>query len=124
MYYLDFEYPTDILVLTDWRSNTICAVNINTQDIIWNINGEIDGKLCKPHGVVAIPTGEVIVADGSNARLIVLDGHTGEFINTQDHDKCDIVVGLHLLTDNTLVVYYQYKGKDMIAYYNVATLLP
>ncbi len=122
--HMAFEYPNGTLVLTDWESNTICAVNINTQDIIWNIRGEIDGKLCDPHGVVGTPTGELIVADGSNARLIVLDGHTGELINTQDLDKCSHVAGLHLLRDNTLIVWYHYKGKEMIGYYNIGTLLP
>ncbi len=124
MCYLDFEYPDGTLVLTDWESNTICAININTHNIIWNIKGEIDGKLIYPHEVVATQTGEVIVADGNNARLIVLDGHTGELINTQDLDECDLVAGLHLLSDNTLIVWYGYKGKMMIAYYNIATLLP
>ncbi len=126
MCYVDFKYPNGTLVLVDWPSNTICAINVNTQNTVWKITGEIDGKICFPHAVVATPTGEVIVADGNNARLIVIDGLTGELINTQNLAQYTATLGLHLTADGSQLVVWarDQMSSEIIITYSIKSLLP
>ena len=118
--YLNHPLLRDALLLTNWETNSIQAINAQTGNIIWNTTGEVDGKICNPHGVVATQTGEVIVADGRNARLIVLDGLTGDVLSTHDLPQCGVAAELHLMNDDSeLVLCCDYQKKVIIAYYNI-----
>ncbi len=122
IYAMCYLHYNSALVLTDWESNTIQAIDVNSGNIVWKITGVIDGKLCCPCGVVAMHTGEVVVADGTNGRLILLDGLTGELLGTETLVQFEAICGLHLLgNDSQLIVWGRYREKEVFAYYNITS---
>ena len=113
-------YPENTLVLTSWKNNTIRAINPDNEKEIWKTTGELGGEMCKPHGVVITKQGHVIVADGNNARLIVLHVATGQLINVHDLESCT-AADLHLVNKpESLLLRYKHKGIQHISYHDIA----
>ena len=84
------------------------------------MQGEVAGKLCHPHGITTTQKGQVIIADGKNCRLLVLDAISGELLNTQDLQECGLAARPHLIHgDKELALWYRYKGKERIAHYDI-----
>ena len=48
-------------------------------DVLWEVKGIVDGVKCDPHGVIYLPAPRdiLLVCDGGNTRLLVLDPSTG-----------------------------------------------
>ncbi len=109
-----------MLIFSYWGTNTLQAVNAESGTVIWKVQGEVAGKLCDPHGITSTKEGHVIIADGDNCRLLVLNAGSGELINTHDLRECDGAVEPHLINnDKEMVLWYRYQGKEHIAYYNI-----
>ncbi len=87
---------------------------------ILQVQGEVGGKLCEPHGMTTTGQGHLIIADGWNRRLLVLDSSSGELINTQDLQECDAVYRPYLINnDKELLLWYGYQGKERVAQYSI-----
>ncbi len=85
------------------------------------MQGELAGKpLNELHGITATKGGHVIIADGNNSRLLILDSSTGELINKHDLLEYSHAIQPHLINnDKELVLHYTYQGKKRIAYYSI-----
>ena len=78
------------------------------------------GEVCNPHGITSTGDGQVIIADGDNCRLLVLDAMNGEPINAQDLMECHVAIQPHLIkNDRELVLFYRYHEKEWIAHYDI-----
>ena len=67
---------SNILVITS-RHN-IKAINLVTGSVVWEFTQDVDDKELDPRGVCCDLDGRVYVADGSNGRIILFNGETGE----------------------------------------------
>ena len=85
------------------------------------MQGELAGKaLNELHGIAATQHGHMIIADGKNKRLLVLDATNGELINEQGLQQCDHATRPHLINnDKELVLWYGYQNKECIAHYSI-----
>ena len=87
---------------------------------ILQVQGEVAGKPCYPHGITTTQEGQVIIADGDNCRLLVLDAMSGELLNTQDLQECGLAAEPHQIkNDKELVLRYKYQSKEQIAHYDI-----
>ena len=77
-----------VAVLSDGSGGVIRAVacedgpgrrDPRAGDVLWEVKGIVDGVKCDPHGVIYLPAPRdiLLVCDGSNTRLLVLDPSTG-----------------------------------------------
>ena len=48
--------PHKLLVFTWWQDSLIRAVRAETGEKVWEVNGEVDGKMCDPNGIMFSPT--------------------------------------------------------------------
>ncbi len=109
-----------MLIFTRWKFNTIQAVNAESGTLLWKVQGEVVGKLCNPHGITSTKEGHVVIADGTNCRLFMLDARNGELINTHDLKECGVAIQPHMTNnDKELILWYRYQGKEHLGYYNI-----
>ena len=74
--------PHKLLVFSENNLSIIRAVSAETGEKVWEVRGEVDGKMCYPHGMLFSPQHQVLlVADGRNSRVLVL--HPGDGLHLQ-----------------------------------------
>ena len=79
--------PQRCVVLSDGSGGVVRAVSCDTKknDIRWEVKGIVDGKMCDPQGLVYLTQQDVLlVSDGSNTRVLVLDPRDGKHRQTID----------------------------------------
>ncbi len=114
MYYTS-SHAEKILLFSWWGTNTIQAVNAESGTVLWKVQGEVAGKLCDPRGITTTQQGHVIIADGNNCRLLVLDAGSGELINTHELTECGRAAYPHFInSDKELILQYNYQEKEHI----------
>ena len=110
--------PKDMLLFTWWKTNTVQAVDPETCSVLWSLEGKFTGK---PHGITTTGEGHVIIADGKNCRLLVLDAQNGELIQTRGLQKCSYASAVHFMkTYNILAVQHKYNDNVYISYYKIS----
>ena len=73
--------PTKAIVLTDKRSVT--AISVDSNKVLWETSDNIDGDFCQPMGLLYLPKhGVLLVCDGWNHRVLVLDPRDGSHRQT------------------------------------------
>ncbi len=66
------------IVLGYNRQGLIRAVARKTDTVMWELKGDVEGSQINPHGLVYLPSNEaLLVADGKNTRILVLDAADG-----------------------------------------------
>lgn len=109
--------PQKTVVLSDGSGGVIRAVSCysRTDEIRWEVKGIVDGKMCDPHGLAYLPHPDVLlVCDGANTRVLVLDPRNGKHRQTIDlpeemgeiHTMCVVqndIVMRHVV-DNTFKI--------------------
>ena len=75
--------PLSLLIVSDTTCNTIRAVDCNTGEVAWTIDGDVDGRTIVPYEVILLPRQQVIlVSDSGYDRMLVLNGQTGAHAQT------------------------------------------
>ena len=70
-----------LLFTTHPDKHAIRASHLQSGHTQWQVKGPVDGKKCYPQGLCH-GAGRLYVADGPNARILVLDAATGAFIQS------------------------------------------
>ncbi len=70
-----------LLFITNFEEHAIRATHLQSSHTQWQVQGQVDGEECYPHGLCH-GAGRLYVADGPNARILVLDAATGAFIQS------------------------------------------
>ena len=87
---------------------------------VWEANGEVDGKMCEPHGILFSSQHQVLlIADGSNCRVLVMHPRDGSHLQTIELEwKKQLIVGL-CIHQNKLVVWHHDAHKLKISYFAI-----
>ena len=69
------------LILSDTQS--IMALSVSDNKTLWEVSGCVDGECCQPMGLLYSPKHKsLLVCDGWNHRILVLDLKNGSHIQT------------------------------------------
>ena len=75
--------PHRTVVLSMASDSVIRAVSVDHDEFVWKINGEIDGAMCNPWGMVYSNKHDaLLICDGDNERVLVLDPRDGSHLQT------------------------------------------
>ena len=112
--------PYKLLVFSLWRDSLIISVSAETGEKVWEVTGEVDGKMCEPHGLLFSPQHQVLlVADGKNCRVLVLHPRDGSHLQTI-HFSGEMGVTVELcLHKNELVMHHHAGDKEYVSYFCV-----
>ena len=120
--YHGFQYipdPYNLLGLSWWKDSIIRAVSLETRQEVWEIKGEVDGKIIFPRGLLFSPQQVLLVADGTNCRVLVLHPGDGSHLQTiQFNQTIGTVYELGLLA-NKLVVFHRIEFKEKVSYLSI-----
>ena len=113
--------PHKLLVFSDnTPDNIIRAVSAETGDKVWEVKGEVDGKMCSPHGMLFSPQHQaLLVADGRNRRVLVLHPGDGSHLQTIQLDQKMGAITELCLHQNKLVVQHNARDKEYVSYFSV-----
>ena len=102
--------PGFVVVADNSDKPKVRAVNCSPDDkgvpsIVWTFSEEVDGKKISPESVVYSPIKDVIiVGDGVNSRLLVLDRKEGTHAQTIELPEMN-VVDMHLRGDELVLLH-------------------
>ncbi len=94
-----------LIVISAQYSCVIRAVSCESEEVVWEVKGQVDGVECHPHGVVHSPAQDALfVADGTNTQILVLNPWDGSLrqVLSLDH-KIGDVWHLYLCNDQLVV---------------------
>ena len=120
--YHDMHYipaPHKLIVFSDHSPGIIRAVSMDGEKM-WEVKGEIEGKKCCPHGLLFSPDHQVLlVADGRNSRLIVLNPHDGSVLQTIQLDyQLGVIANLHI-HQQQLIIRHTVDNKVKVSYFSL-----
>ena len=111
--------PHRLIVLTWWKDSMIRAVSAETGEKVWDVMGELDGRMIQPHSLLFSAQHQVLlVADGSNNRLLVLHPRDGSHLQTIQLDQYMGVMGELCLLQNKLV-HHHAGSKEKVSYFSI-----
>ena len=121
MHYIPSPHRLIVLSL-NIPPTTIQAVSAERGEKVWEVKGQVDGVECNPHGLLFSPQHQVLlVADGTNKRLLVLNPGNGSHLQTIQlgHVLDDDVITELCLHQNKLLVRHNAESKVRVSYFFV-----
>ena len=123
--YYAFHYipsPHKLLIITSWVESIIRALSAETEEKVWEVKGEVDGKMCEPHGLLYSSQHQaLLIADGENCRVLVLHPRDGSHLQTiglQLDQEMEMITELCLYQNK--VVMRNYGGNQVkISYFAI-----
>ncbi len=101
-----------LIVISAHSPGVIIAVCCESEEVVWEVKGQVDGVECHPHGMVHSPALDALfVADGTNTRILVLSPRNGSLMKVLSLGH--IVVQLCLCNDQLAV---RHTGFDCDEY--------
>ena len=82
--YRDLSYvpdPHKIIIVSD--GITVHGISCDSKNIVWTLEDRVDGRKIDPHDLLYLPDRQIVlVADGENRRVLVLDPISGSHRQT------------------------------------------
>ena len=69
------------LIIFIYENNEIEALKFGSESPIWKLPGVVDGHMIKPDALTSDAKGNVYVSDGTNNRILKINGLTGNVLN-------------------------------------------
>ena len=103
----------------------IRAVQCENGKVVWEVK-EVDGMETDAHGVIYSHKYDVLlVADGGNRRILVLQPESGEHLQTIDLSSyVDVAWQVFLHRDQLILVHLGRSKKISLSHYNVSLIRP
>ncbi len=79
-HYDESSVPGGLAIVTYSDIHYIGAISLETRQLVWRVQGEVEGKMCCPVGVTSDGAGRIYVADGFNGRVLILRSRDGRVI--------------------------------------------
>ncbi len=118
--YLETQSTGGLVIACDWKHNTIIATSLSDKQLIWRLKGEVAGKKIRPNGMCTDDQGRLCAADGTNNRIVVLDGTTGCVLQVKElQEYGDIVNVLWCDTQHQLIVHHVNDGYEKMTYFDI-----
>ena len=118
LYYI--PSPHKLLIITLWEYSTIQAVSAETGETVWEVKGEVDGKMCEPHGTLYSSRHQaLLIADGRNRRVLVLEPQDGSHLQTIQLDQETGVIIELCLHQNKVVMFHTAGSREKISYFAI-----
>ena len=110
------QSPHRLIILTWWKDSMIRAVSAETGEKVWDVMGDVGGRVIYPHSLLFSPQHQVLlVADGSNNRLLVLHPSNGSHLQTIQPDQDMGAIWELCLLQNKLVVLHHDGSKVKVS---------
>ena len=119
MCYLPF--PHTYLAIYDHESELIKAFSLHTNQEIWQCGQEIDGKITYPEALLCSARHDaLLVADGGNGRILVLDPKNGAHVQTIPLAGFGEIWGIWLYDNGQAIVVHHFVGEiQMISCFSI-----
>ena len=110
----------NVIVVSNFRKGLIRAVSCDTEKIVWELKGKIQGVKCNPHGMVFSSRGPqaLLVADGKNHRLLVVNSGDGSVRQVVPLDQVSTAVDLCVYNQKVIVLHFE-AGKAKISFFSI-----
>ena len=96
--------PHHVIVLSG--ANEVRAISCISKKTLWRTSGEVKRKRMNPRGLLFLPNhNALLVADGANSRVVVLDPGTGIHRQTVDLPGMEMVCCLGLLGNSVAMMH-------------------
>ena len=112
--------PHKVLIVTRWKDSSIRAVSAETGEMVWEVKGEVDGKMCDPHETLFSSQHQaLLIADRGNCRVLVLHPQDGSHLQTIQLDpEMRATIKLCLL-QNKVVMWHRRGNQEYISYFAI-----
>ena len=122
--------PFNAVVLTDVTGGVIRAISYERDNVMWEVKGKVNDIKIDPRGVTFYPDHQVVlVCDGSNERILVLDPKNGSHMHLIDlgmnaskqENKgrgMGKIMNISLYRDLAVVQHYAHK-KFKVSFFNI-----
>ena len=67
--------------ILSYENNEIEALKFGSENPIWKLPGVVDGHMIKPDALTSDAEGNVYISDGTNNRILKINGLTGNVLN-------------------------------------------
>ena len=113
--------PHKLIVFSLNTESLIRAVSVVNGEVAWEVKGEIEGEICRPHGLLFSPDHQVLlVADGWNSRLIVLNPEDGSVLQTIQLDyQLGAIFNLCIHQQHLIVHHLHIRKQHKVLYYSI-----
>ncbi len=97
----------------------VIAVSCDTEKKLWELQGEVQGVQCNPHGMVYSPDHQaLLVADGWNSRVLVVNPGDGSVRQVLPLCADMGVVWELCLHNQQLVMHHTDAGREKVSYFS------
>ena len=120
IYSMQYIPSNRLLVFSSWEDKLVRAVSVETGEKVWEVKGEVDSKICCPHGMLFSQQYQVLlVADGWNCRVLVLDPRNGSHQRTLYlHREQEMMKIRHLyLHENELFAHHHVGFQHFVMHF-------
>ena len=120
-YYAICYIPTHRLIAISSNEDPkmVQAVSCDTEKVMWQLIGSVDGVECHPHGMMYSPQHDtLLITDGINCRVLVLNSHDGsvrQVISLSD----DMCVTELCLYEKQVVMQHNVDNKEKVSYFSI-----
>ena len=112
--------PTHRLIaVSNCDLGIVRAVSCDTEKVMWQLIGSVDGVECQPHGMMYSPQYDtLLVSGGINYRVLVLNSHDGSVrqVVPLSDDMCVSELCLH---EKQVVMQHNVHNKEKVSYFSI-----
>ncbi len=87
--YIEHNGVDSMLILCSSREKAICAIRIRTGQVIWKVQGQVEGQKIKPQVICTDWDQRLFVGDGKNKRILILHVLDGRHMATVEVPEID-----------------------------------
>ncbi len=109
-----------LIVISDHSPGIIRAMSCESEEVVWEVKGQVEGVECHPHGMVHSPALDALfVADGNNTRILVLNPGDGSLRQELPLDQKMGGIGNLYLSYDQLIVHHHAEGKVKVSVFRL-----
>ena len=114
--------PYKLMIISSSLHSRTVAVRESDGSQVWEVMREINGKKCNPYGFVYLPqVDQILVGDGSNRRIIVVEATSGHVVQTIELKEVSYINELHVTKQQQLFVRHsQLDDLVKLSFYSVS----
>ena len=127
IYVQNMCYTSEHIVLSSWVDKRVCAMRSSDGQIIWRKSTQqIDGKECRPTGLVYLPQVDVVLVGlvgYRKKRIIVVEAASGDVVQTIKLKEVSEVMWEFRVHDEQLVIRHSDVYRTYFSFYIVSCIL-
>ena len=120
LYAICYMQKHRLIAVSDNTPGIVRAICCQRKTVVWELTGKVEDIDCRPHGMVYSPPHDaLLVADGANCRILVLNPKDGSVRQVVPLDNNIGVVSELSLCNTQVVIRHTQSSKVFISYFAI-----